>query len=75
MSKSKSPSKRLALWQLGLLLIIVGPLAYTFLSLIWPLEPPLTNEQRGQAFGRGVASVLAIIAGIVMIVVHFVRRK
>ena len=72
---SSSNSKQFALWQIGLLLIIVGPLAYTLLEIVWPLKPPLTNEQQGQAVGRGLASILAIIAGVVMVVLHFVRRK
>ena len=68
-------AKKLALWQLGLLLIIAGPLAYTAMTIVMPLEPPLSNAERGQAFGRGLASLLAVVAGIVMIVIHFVRRK
>lgn len=73
--RSQSNSNRLALWQIGLLLVIAGPLANIFLSMVWPLEPPLTNEQRGQALGRGLAALVSVIAGIVMIVLHFVRRS
>ncbi|HUQ73048.1 MAG TPA: hypothetical protein VM165_26195 [Planctomycetaceae bacterium] len=75
--KRRSPAKSqsLALWQIGLLLMIAGPLAYVFLDIVWPLKPPLTNEQRGAAFGRGLASVLSMIAGAVMVALHFVRRK
>ncbi len=72
---SPSNSKQFALWQLGLFLIIAGPLAYTLLATIWPLKPPLTNEQLGQAFGRGLVSILSVIAGVVMVVLHFVRQK
>ncbi len=80
MSKSKkrassSKSNSFPLLQVGLLLIAAGPLAYLFLATIWPLEPPLTNEQRGQAFGRGLVSVLSLVAGVVMVVLHFVRKR
>ena len=73
--RKSAPSNQLALWQMGLLLMVAGPLAYIFLDIVWPLTPPLTNEQRGQAFGRGLVSVLSVIAGVVMVVLHFVRRK
>ncbi|MDZ4685961.1 MAG: hypothetical protein SH850_12910 [Planctomycetaceae bacterium] len=72
---SSSQSNTLALWQLGSLLMVAGPLSYIFLDIVWPLTPPLTNEQRGQAFGRGLVSVLSVIAGGVMVGLHFVRRK
>jgi hypothetical protein len=34
-----------------------------------------TAQQRGAALGRGVATLLFIIAGVVLIILHFVRRK
>jgi hypothetical protein len=68
-------SKRITLWQIGLLLVLAGPLAYTVLMTFDPLVPPLTNAQRGQAFGRGLASVLFVVAGVVLVVLHLVRRK
>jgi hypothetical protein len=30
---------------------------------------------RGQAFGRGLATLLAVMAGVVLIIMHFVNRK
>jgi len=76
--KTKSPtenSKRINQWQLGLLLILAGPLANSVLTTFEPLVPPLTNAQRGQAFGRGLASVVFVVAGVVLVVRHFVQRK
>ena len=72
---SRSDSRKLALWQIGLLLILAGPLAHEFLALVWPLTPPLTNEQRGQAFGRGLASILSVVAGVILVAVHLVRKR
>ncbi len=73
--RSSTNSPQTSLWQWGLMLIIAGPFAYVLLTAIWPLVPPLTNEQRGQAFGRGLMSVLSVIAGVVMLGLHFVRRS
>lgn len=64
----------LALWQLGMLCIIAGPIANLVLGMIWPLEPPFTAAEQGQALGRGAAAMLAVVAGVVLIVVHLVRR-
>jgi lipoprotein signal peptidase len=66
---------RCVAWQLGLLLILAGPLANSVLTTFDPLVPPLTNAQRGQAFGRGLASVVFVVAGVVLVVRHFFQRK
>ncbi len=78
MSKKRTSSPKsnpFPLLQVGLVLMVAGPLAYFLLATIWPLAPPLTNEQKGQAFGRGLASALSLVAGVVMVVLHFVRRR
>lgn len=74
--KPESPTDRLKkvpLWQWGLLLIIAGLLANVAMGL-----QPVAGDSaaaRGQAFGRGIATLLFVVAGFVMIVVHFVRPK
>jgi len=44
-------------------------------SAVDPLTPPLSNAERGEAFGRGLVTALAVITGIVLIIMHFLRRK
>lgn len=74
----ESPSRfpqHLTLWQWGLFLIIFGLLANQMLTALMPLTPPLTNAQQGEAFGRGVGTFLSVMTGVVLIIVHFVRRR
>jgi hypothetical protein len=71
---SKRPRPHIPLWQWGLLVIIAGLVANMFMGLM-PAPSGGSAAARGQAFGRGVATVLAIIAGLVLIIMHFVRRK
>ena len=64
--------KRLALWQWGLLLI-VGGLAS---NAIFPMpRGSLTYEQRAEVAGRLTVTLVSVVAGVVLIVLHFVRRK
>jgi polyferredoxin len=65
-------SKRIPLWQWGLLVIIAGLMANVLMSML--PAPDGAAAARGQAFGRGLATLVAIIAGVVLIVMHFVRR-
>jgi hypothetical protein len=74
--KSETPLERLkkiALWQWGLILIGAGVAA----NLVSGLGPPAGGAAaaRGQALGRGVATLCFVVAGVVLIVLHFVRRK
>ena len=76
--KPQSPidrARQFTLWQWGLFAILGGVLGNQLQSAIDPLTPPLSNAERGEAFGRGLVTVLAVITGIVLIVLHFVRRK
>ena len=67
--------KRIALWQWGLLMI-VGGLAANGLMMAMPSpRGPLTAEQRAEALGRLAATLLFVVVGVVLIVLHFVRRK
>ena len=76
--KPESPWDRLkgvALWQWGLFCITGGVVANVVVMAQQSPTGPLTAEQRGQAFGRGLATLLFIITGVVLIILHFVRRK
>ncbi len=66
--------KAVALWQWGLLFIIAGLLANQVAGFVMPAAGN-SAEARGQAFGRGLAALLFVIAGVVMIVLHFARRE
>jgi hypothetical protein len=56
----------------GGLLILAGALANVVTSMIPP--PPGDQAARGFAFGRGVTTLAAVVTGVVLIVLHFVRR-
>jgi hypothetical protein len=65
--------KSVPLWQWGLLLIVIGPVANMLVGMLMP-PPGNSDAARGQAFGRGLVAVLSVIIGVVLIAVHFVRR-
>lgn len=78
MKKKKSTSRkegwaRFPLWQRGLFLIVIGPVSNQVASLVMP-APANSAAASGQAFGRGLVAVVCVIAGVVMIAMHFVRR-
>ena len=77
--KPESPKdrlKRLPLWLWGLLCIVGGTLANSVAIITGHApKPPLTDAQRGEAFGRGLATFVFVIVGVVLIILHFVRRK
>jgi hypothetical protein len=62
------------MWNLGLLIIFAGIAANPIVGMILP-APPDSAAARGQAAGRAVATVLAIITGVVLVVVDLVRRN
>lgn len=70
-SSSDGFNPPLAMW--GGLLIVAGIVAFQAVAQIMP-APAGSAEARGQAFGRGLGTVLCVIAGVVMIIMHFVRQ-
>ncbi len=72
-SKPTNPLQVFALWQWGLLCIVAGPSASIFMGIMGPSGN--TAEARGAALGRGLAAVVFIIVGIVLILVHSLRSK
>jgi len=67
--------KRLALWQWGLLVIFAGLMATPLMMVMQSPAGRPAAEQRAEALGRGVATLVFVVAGVVLIVLHFVRRK
>jgi hypothetical protein len=73
--KPESPMERLkkvTLWQWGLIVIFAGVVSNQLMGL---QATRGSAAARGQAFGRGAATLLFVIAGVVLIIMHFVRRK
>jgi len=66
--------KKQPLWVWGALLIGGGVFANLVLTAMRP-PGPLTQAQRAEMLGQGVATLAAIVTGVVLIVVHFVRSK
>lgn len=80
MKKPDSSSNRFGkfnLWQWGLILIGAGVFAgFAAKELMAVLVPPGSAiAAQGQAFGRGLATLLSVVAGVVCIILHFVRRN
>ena len=74
--KPESPWERLkkvTLWQWGLIVICAGVAANLFAGL--QASPGGSAAARGEAFGRGAATLVFVIAGVVLIVLHFVCRQ
>ena len=67
--------KHTPLWQWGLYCIIGGVGANFVLSTMQPLKGITTAAERGFAFGRGLATFLFVIAGVILIVLHFIKRR
>jgi len=73
--KPETPAERLKqipLWQWGMFLIMAGVAANLVMGLM-PAPPAGSDEARGQAFGRIAATLLFVIAGVVLIILFFVR--
>ncbi len=70
---NRKPGLPIALWQIGLLLIVAGVAANVVMDVIGSSAPAGSAQARGEAFGRGLVTLLFGIAGVVLIVVHFVR--
>jgi dipeptide/tripeptide permease len=65
--------KNFTLWQWGLTLIFAGIVANVVTGMM--ATPGTSAAARGQAFGRLLVTVVAVVAGIVMIVLHVVRKR
>lgn len=66
--------KKIPLWQWGLIVIFAGVMS----NLVMGMMPPsggTSAARRGQEMGRAVASLFFILVGVVLIVMHFVRKK
>lgn len=66
--------KKLALWQWGLITIIASPLVYVMLAAGRPTHR-LSAQERAELYGVYAGVALLLVAGIVMVVLHVVRRK
>ena len=78
--KPNSPREGLrifALWQLGLILFAAAAAANVLSPLVMGslLPPGDTNAARGAAFGVGLVTVLCVVAGVVLIIMHFIRDR
>lgn len=62
--------RKIPKWQWGMIFIFAG-MASNLMPYIRP-TPANTAEARGAALGAAAASLVFIIAGIVMIMLHFV---
>jgi hypothetical protein len=80
MTKKKPPEtgmdrlKALPLWQWGAIVIFAGMVANVLTGLVMP-APSGAAEARGQALGRGLVSVLALLIGLGMILRDVLRKK
>lgn len=65
--------KKVALWQWGLITIVAG----VFANMVMSFQAPTGGSAaaRGQAAGRGIATLLFVLIGIALIVVDVIRRR
>jgi hypothetical protein len=65
--------KKIALWQWGLIVMMAGLMS----NLVMRLQASGGNSatDRAAAMGRSAATLLFLLVGVVLIVLHFVRRK
>ena len=75
--KPDSPKDRLKaipLWQWGVITILAGMLSNMVLGMAGS-GGGSSAQQRAEALGRATATGLCVVAGIVLIVMHFVRSR
>ena len=65
--------KAVPLWQWGVLVIVAGLVASVLQAQFAPVAAN-SAAARGAALGRVAAALLFLFIGVVMIVMHFVRR-
>lgn len=66
--------KAVALWQWGGLCIVAGLLANQVGGMLSTARAN-SAAARGETLGRGVAALIFVIVGVVLIIMHFARRK
>jgi hypothetical protein len=59
------------LWMWGCLSIFAGAMSGALNST----ARPVTAEDRAQALGAGLATLMFVAGGVVLIILHFVRRR
>ena len=74
MKKKPEGFLSLPLWQKGLFLMLIGPLTNMVMSIVFPIVGN-SEAARGQRFGQGLVTFLCVIAGVVLVIIHFVRGK
>lgn len=68
--------KKMPLWQWGLLCIVSALAAQAVTTAFrGPRRGPISMNQQAQEFGQAVGVGLIVVVGIVLIIVHFVRKK
>ncbi len=72
MKKKPEGFMSLPLWMKGLLLITGGVVATVVSSIVFPIVGN-SEAARGQRFGQGLVTFLCVIAGVVLVIIHFVR--
>ncbi|MFN0052335.1 MAG: hypothetical protein ACKV0T_09085 [Planctomycetales bacterium] len=74
MKKKPEGFQSFALWQWGLFLMLAGPLGNMVSGFVFPIVGN-SEAARGQRFGQGLVTFLCVIAGAVLVIIHFVRSK
>ncbi|MFM9960928.1 MAG: hypothetical protein ACKV2Q_06860, partial [Planctomycetaceae bacterium] len=72
MKKKPEGFMSLPLWMKGVFLMLVGPLTNMVAGFVFPIVGN-SEAARGQRFGQGLVAVLCVIAGVVLVIIHFVR--
>ncbi len=72
MKKTPEGFMSMPLWKKGLFLIVAGPVGNMVTSFLFPIVGN-SEAARGQRFGQGLVTVLCVVAGVVLVIVHFVR--
>ncbi len=67
--------KKIMFLNIGLALIVAGIVSGAVSSMMFSQGQAKTAEQRGQMFGAALMGALILLAGIVMVIVHFVRAR
>ena len=63
--------KQQPLWLWGLVLILAAGASFAILGPVQGTGP----QRWGEAFGRGIVQAGALLAGVVLIILHFARSQ